>query len=74
MTDNLIDRNPDILGRTPVSSGTRVPARTLMEHLSAGDRIDEFLDVYAAVSRDQAVELLARAATMLLGNPDESTA
>ena len=43
MTDKLIDRNPDILGGTPVFSGTRVPVRILMEHLEAGDRLDEFL-------------------------------
>ena len=43
MSDKLISRNPDILGETPVFSGTRVPVRILMEHLEAGDRIDEFL-------------------------------
>ncbi len=65
MTDKLIDRNPDILGGTPVFSGTRVPVRILMEHLEASDRLDEFLDDYPTVSRKQAVELLERA-TMIL--------
>ena len=55
MTDKLIDRNPDILGGTPVFAGTRVPVRILMEHLEAGDRLDEFLDDYPTVSRGQAV-------------------
>ncbi|MYE33724.1 MAG: DUF433 domain-containing protein [Gemmatimonadales bacterium] len=54
----LIDRNPDILGGTPVFSGTRVPVRILMEHVQAGDRLDDFLEDYPTVSRDQAVELL----------------
>ena len=63
MTDQLIDRNPDILGGTPVFSGTRVPVRILMEHLEAGDRLDEFLDDYPTVTREQAVELLERATT-----------
>ena len=36
MTDTPIERNPDILGGTSVFSGTRVPVRTLMEHLEAG--------------------------------------
>ena len=36
MTGKLIDRNPDILGCTPVFSGTRVPLCILMEHLEAG--------------------------------------
>ena len=69
MTDKLIDRNPDILGGTPVFSGTRVPVRILMEHLEAGDRLDDFLDDYPTVSRDQAVELLELAATMLRNPP-----
>ena len=66
MTDTLIDRNPDILGGTPVFSGTRVPVRILMEHLEAGDRLDEFLDDYPTVSREQAVELIERATTILV--------
>ena len=67
MTDRLIDKDPDILGGTPVFSGTRVPVRILMEHLEAGDRLDDFLDDYPTVSRDQAVELLERASTILVG-------
>ena len=68
MTEKLIDRNPDILGGTPVFSGTRVPVRILMEHLEAGDRLDDFLDDYPTVSRDQAVELLERATAQLVGD------
>lgn len=68
MTDTLIDRNPDILGGTPVFAGTRVPVRILIEHLEAGDRIDDFLEDYPTVSRDQAVELLERATAMLVDN------
>ena len=68
MTDNLIDRNPDILGGTPVFSGTRVPVRILMEHLEAGDRLEEFLEDYPTVSREQAVELLERATAILVGH------
>ena len=74
MADKLIDRNPDILGGTPVFSGTRVPVRILMEHLEAGDRLDEFLEDYPAVTRDQAVAVLNRAKTMLAGKADEATA
>ena len=51
MTDTLIDRNPEILGGTPVFAGTRVPVRILMEHLEAGDRLDDFLVDYPTVSR-----------------------
>ena len=74
MTDKLIDRNPDILGGTPVFSGTRVPVRILMERLEAGDRLDDFLDDYPTVSRDQAVKLLWRATTILVDGGDASPA
>ena len=70
MTERLIDRNPDILGGTPVFSGTRVPVRILMEHLEAGDRLDDFLDDYPTVTREQAVELLERATAQLVGDAD----
>ena len=74
MADKLIDRNPDILGGTPVFSGTRVPVRILMEHLEAGDRLDEFLEDYPTVTRDHAVAVLNRAKTMLVGKADKTTA
>ncbi len=74
MADKLIDKNPDILGGTPVFSGTRVPVRILMEHLEAGDRLDEFLEDYPTVTRDQAIAVLERAKAMLVGKADEATA
>ena len=74
MTDKLIDRNPDILGGTPVFAGTRVPVRILMEHLEAGDRLDDFLADYPTVSRHQAIALIERATAMLVSDGDEAAA
>ncbi len=74
MTDKLIERNPNILCGTPVFLGTRVPVRILMEHLEAGDRLDDFLEDYPTVSREQALELLERARTILVGDVDKSAA
>lgn len=65
MSDTLIERNPDILGRTPVFADARVPVRTLMEHLESGDRLDDFLEDFPTVSREQALEALERAKGML---------
>ena len=45
-----------------------------MEHLEAGDRLDEFLEDYPTVSRTQAIALLERATVMLVSNPDETAA
>ena len=72
MTDKVIDRQPDILGGTPVFSGTRVPVRILIEHLEAGDRLDDFLDSFPTVSRSQAIEVLERAKATLAGSSDEA--
>ena len=74
MSNTLIDRNPDILGGTPVFSGTRVPVRILIEYLEAGDSLDEFLDNFPTVSRGQATGVLDLAKTMLTGASDEAAA
>ena len=66
-SDSLIVSDPDILGGVPVFAGTRVPVRILIEHLEAGDRLDEFLEDYPSVSRDQALAVLDRAKAMLAG-------
>ena len=65
MTDKVIDRQADILGGTPVFSGTRVPVRILIEYLEAGDRLDDFLDNFPTVSRSRAIEVLERAKVMI---------
>lgn len=44
----------NILSGTPVFAGTRVPLRTLMDYLEAGDRIDDFLSDFPTVRREQA--------------------
>ena len=63
---NPIDRNADILGGTPVFSGTRVPVRILIEYLEAGDRLEDFLDNFPTVSRSsQAIGVLERTKAMI---------
>ncbi len=74
MADSVINRDPNILGGTPVFTGTRVPVRILWDHLEAGIRLDDFLDDYPTVSREQAVAVLEIAAGMLLDNTRESIA
>ena len=64
MKDEAIDRRADILGGTPVFSGTRVPVRILIEYLEAGDRVDDFLDNFPTVSRSRAVDVLERVKEM----------
>ena len=65
MASEAIARDLDALGGTPVFRGTRVPVRILIEHLEAGDRLDDFLENYPTVSRSQAMEVLERAKSAL---------
>lgn len=63
---HLIHSDPDILGGTSVFVGTRVPVKTLLDYLEAGDSLEEFLDHFPSVSREQAVAVLKLAREMLL--------
>jgi uncharacterized protein (DUF433 family) len=54
----IVYSDPDILGGTPVFMGTRVPIETLLDYLEAGDSVDEFLDHFPSVSREQAISVL----------------
>ena len=62
----LIARSTDVLGGTPVFTGTRVPVRTLLDYLEAGHPLDEFLTDFPTVRREQAVGVLELAATLVL--------
>lgn len=62
----IVVSDPDILGGTPVFAGTRVPIKTLLDYLAAGDSIDEFLDHFPSVSRTQAIAALELGKEMLL--------
>jgi uncharacterized protein (DUF433 family) len=64
-TRALIHTDPDILGGTPVFAGTRVPIRTLLDYLEAGDTLDEFLNHFPTVTREQAVAVLELAGGLL---------
>ena len=54
----VINIDKEILGGTPVFNGTRVPIKNLFDYLETGDSIDEFLDDFPSVKREQIVKLL----------------
>jgi len=62
----LITKDPDVLGGTPVFRGTRVPFQNLLDYLEAGQTIDEFLDDFPTVSRQAAVRSLEHAKALVL--------
>jgi uncharacterized protein (DUF433 family) len=65
MGKHQITIDPEILGGTPVFSGTRVPVESLFDHLESGVSLDEFLSDFPTVSREQAVEVLELAGEIL---------
>jgi uncharacterized protein (DUF433 family) len=58
LTSPLIHSDAEILGGTPVFVGTRVPVKTLLDYLEAGDSLDVFLDHFPSVSQEQAIAAL----------------
>jgi len=61
-----IHTNPEIMGGAPVFVGTRVPAQTLFDYLADGCSLDEFLDNFPTVSREQALKLLELASETVM--------
>lgn len=58
MDEEVIHSDPEILSGTPVFRGTRVPIKSLFDHLEAGDSIDDFLEGFPSVRREQVIALL----------------
>jgi uncharacterized protein (DUF433 family) len=58
---SVVHSDPEILGGTPVFIGTRVPLRNLIDYLEGGYSLDEFLDSFPSVSREQAIAALEAA-------------
>lgn len=65
MKTDVIKIDPEILGGTPVFNGTRVPIESLFDNLEAGMSIDEFLDEFPSVKKDQALIVLEIASKIL---------
>ncbi|CAA9558025.1 hypothetical protein AVDCRST_MAG81-378 [uncultured Synechococcales cyanobacterium] len=63
----IISASPDVVGGTPVFASTRVPVQTLLDYLKAGESIDDFLDGFPTVTREQVIALLEEAGKQLVG-------
>lgn len=66
LSQSVIVQDPEIHSGEPVFRGTRVPFQTLLDYLEGGDTLDEFLEQYPGVSREQAVAALAEAKALVL--------
>lgn len=56
--NQLIERDPEKMSGTPVFFGTRVPVKTLFDYLEGGDSLDEFLNDFQTVTREQVLGVL----------------
>jgi uncharacterized protein (DUF433 family) len=65
-TNSVVRIDPEIMSGTPCFAGTRVPARTLIDYLEGGDSLDEFLEDFPTVGREQAVAFLEEASEVLI--------
>ncbi len=66
MKQPVVSRNPEVMGGTPVFAGTRVPVQTLLDYLEAGESIDEFLEGFPTVMRQQVIAFLEQAKDRLI--------
>jgi uncharacterized protein (DUF433 family) len=62
----VVHSDPEILGGTPVFIGTRVPLRNLIDYIEHGYNLDQFLDDFPSVSREQVVAALEAACEVLI--------
>jgi uncharacterized protein (DUF433 family) len=60
-TDRVVSRDPNVMSGALVFAGTRVPVDTLIQHLAAGDSLDDFLNDFPTVRREQAIAYLEMA-------------
>lgn len=63
---SVIHSDAAILGGTPVFVGTRVPVQSLFDHLEGGDSIDDFLEGFPSVKREQVIAVLQESRLKLL--------
>jgi uncharacterized protein (DUF433 family) len=63
---DVVVKDPEILGGTPVFRGTRVPFQNLLDYLEGGDTLDEFLDDFPSVTREAAIAALEQAKALLV--------
>jgi len=59
---DIVNVDPDVVSGTPVFTGTRVPVQALLDYVDGGETLEEFLDDFPSVSREQALTFRERRA------------
>jgi uncharacterized protein (DUF433 family) len=71
LMSDVITINPKILGGTPVFTGSRVPVESLFDYLKRGRSVDEFLEQFPTVTREQVQQLLDEACSIVLAGDNQ---
>jgi uncharacterized protein (DUF433 family) len=66
MKQPIVSRDQAVMGGTAVFAGTRVPVQTLLDHLEAGESIDDFLEGFPTVTRAQVIAFLEEAKNRII--------
>ena len=66
VSQSVVKVDPEIMSGAPCFAGTRVPIQNLIDYLEGGDSIEEFLDGFPSVSREQVIAFLEEAKTLVL--------
>jgi len=66
MRKKIISSTPDVMGGTPVFTGTRVPVQTLIDYIEGGESIDDFLEGFPTVKREQVISFIEEAKERML--------
>jgi uncharacterized protein (DUF433 family) len=64
--NGVVHSNPEIMGGTPVFVGTRVPLQNLIDYLEGGESIEDFLDGFPSVKREQVIAVIEAAKFKML--------
>jgi len=70
MSHRVINVDKEILGGTPVFWGTRVPIKNLFDYLEEGDSIEEFLEDFPSVTREQVEQVLAISQKLIVSSAE----
>ena len=71
MSQSVVKIDPEIMSGAPCFAGTRVPIQNLIDYLEGGDSVDDFLEGFPTVSREQVIAFLEEAKARMLASAAE---
>jgi uncharacterized protein (DUF433 family)/Arc/MetJ family transcription regulator len=63
----IITSSHDVMGGTPVFAGTRVPVQTFLDYIKGGDSINDFLEGFPTVSKEQVIAFIKETEEKIIG-------